>query len=232
MERGYDCRALEERLFELGDEGFAEFQARLIPTVERERIIGVRTPLLRDFYREMKKEEGAAAFLEALPHAYFEEDALHVSFLKDMKDFESCLRETERFLPYIDNWAVCDGLPPKVFLKHRDEVVERAKTWLRSDHAYTVRFGLKCLMAFLSGDGFEESQLALAASVRSEEYYVNVMAAWYFATALTYRYEESLPYLRKGLLPEWTRRKAIQKAVESFRISDERKDYLKSLRKV
>ena len=230
MENEYDVGHLEERLFELRDAGYADFLSKCVPTVEKERIIGIRTPVLKNFFKTMKKEEGAAAFLDCLPHRFHEENCLHASFLCDMKDFGSCLRECERFLPYIDNWAVCDGFPPKIFLKHRDEIVEKSKEWLRSDRTYTVRFGLNCLMAYLNGDGYESGQLALAASVCSEEYYVNMMQAWYFATALTYHYEDALPYVERRLLPEWTRRKTIQKAVESFRIADDRKAYLKSLR--
>jgi len=218
------------RLFELRDENYRGFQSKLIPTVDPERVIGVRTPALRSLAKELLKSGRAEGFLAELPHSYFDEDQLHAFIISEIKDFGRCAAETERFLPFIDNWATCDQLTPAVFGKDPERLLSHIRKWLRSGHTYAVRFAVGMLMKHYLDDAFDDEYPALAASACSDEYYINMMVAWYFATALAKQYEAVLPYFEERRLPEWTHRKAIQKAVESRRISEERKNYLRSLR--
>lgn len=221
---------LTERLLELRDEKNAAFAAKLIPNIPTASILGARTPELRRLARELRGTEEAARFLAVLPHDWFEENGLHAFLIEQIRDYDRCLAELERFLPFVDNWAICDSLRPKVFQKHREELLEPVRRWLASDKPYTVRYGLGMLMAhYLDGD-FSPDYLQWAAALRSEEYYVNMMIAWYFATALAKQYEAALPYLEERRLERWTHNKAIQKAVESFRVTEEHKAYLKTLR--
>ena len=220
-----------KRLYELQDEGYREFQSKLIPNIPAESVIGVRTPALRGLARELCGTPEAEEFLRTLPHKYFEENNLHSFIISRGRDFASTLGEVERFLPHIDNWAVCDQLSPKVFRKNLPALYERIKVWITSDHTYTVRFGIGMLMAFYLDESFSPEHLRLAASVRSDEYYVNMMIAWYFATALAKQYEAAIVCLEEGWLDAWTHNKTIQKAVESYRITDEQKVYLRSLRR-
>ena len=221
---------IQERLFALQDPAYRDFTAPLLPSVARETIIGVRTPAVRKLAKELKREGKAGDFLRQLPHAFFEENGLHAALLCLEKDFERCLEETERFLPCVDNWAACDGLNPDCFKKHRRELIERVPAWLGSAHPYTIRFGVSVLMNhFLDGD-FRPEYLQWVASIRSEEYYVNMMRAWYVATALAKQYEAAYPFLARRQLDRWTHNKAIQKAVESYRITPEQKAELKLLR--
>lgn len=223
--------AITQALFRLRDEGYRAFQAKLIPTVDPSRIIGVRTPALRTLAKELAGSAEAEAFLAALPHTYFDENQLHAFLVSGMRDYEACLAAVERFLPHVDNWASCDQMSPKVFRKHRRELLEPIRRWLASGQTYSVRFGLKMLMEhYLDGD-FDGAYPAMAAALRSEEYYVRMMQAWYFATALAKQYEAVLPYLEKGALDPWTHNKAIQKAIESCRIPNAQKDYLRTLRR-
>ncbi len=227
-----DARILRIRdeLVLMGDDAYRAFMAPLIPTVDQEALIGIRTPELRAFAREITLRGDARAFLDDLPHRYFEEDQLHAFIVSGIRDYETCVEEVCRFLPHVNNWATCDQMSPKVFKKHRPELLERIRIWLASGETYTVRFALGMLMQhFLDGDP-DPRYLQMAADVRSEEYYVRMMAAWYFATALSKQYDAALPFMAPGRLEEWTRRKAIQKALESRRIPEERKDHLKSLR--
>lgn len=228
-----DCREeIRERLFALRDEKNAAFAAKLIPIIPPETILGARTPALRKLAKELYREGKSGAFMLQLPHAYFEENGLHAFFLEQDRDFLRCLEGVERFLPFLDNWATCDSLNPPVFKKHRTELLERVRVWLGSDRTYTVRFGIKMLMTYFLEEDFREEQLRLVSIIESEEYYVNITRAWYFATALAKQWEATLPLLTERRLDPWTHRKTIQKAVESYRISEEQKALLRGLRQL
>ena len=222
---------IQEKLFALQDEGYRDFNAKLLPTVDKARIIGVRTPALRQLAKELLKTVDTAPFMAQLPHAYFEEDGLHAAFIEAIRDFDACLAETERFLPFVDNWATCDCMKPPVFRRHKAELLPYIRVWLDSGETYTVRYGVNMLMSHFLDADFDPMYLDWAAELRSEEYYVNMVIAWYFATALAKQYEAALPYLEQQRLDCWTHNKAIQKAVESYRISDEQKTYLKTLKR-
>ena len=222
--------AIREELFRLRDEKYRDFQAKLIPTLDPAAMIGVRTPELRRLAKELWKRGEAEPFLAALPHGYFDENQLHAFLLSEMKDFSRCLEGVERFLPFVDNWATCDQLSPKVFRKHREELEPRIRRWIASGETYAVRFGVGMLMQHYLDEAFDPGYPALAASLRSEEYYVNMMIAWYFATALAKRYEDAIPYLEEHRLDPRTHNKAIQKALESYRITPEQKAYLRTLK--
>ena len=198
--------------------------------MDGKRIIGVRTPALRDLAKTLSKDEGKDAFLFDLPHTYFDEDQLHAFTLSLEKDFDRCLSETERFLTYIDNWATCDQFSPKVFKKQPERLLPSIEEWLKSDHVYTVRFAVGMLMEHFLGDHFDLRYPEMVAAVRSEEYYINMMIAWYFATALAKQYDAVLPFITEKRLDDWTHNKAIQKCVESDRITPEQKEYLKTLK--
>ena len=179
----------------------------------------------------MAKEEGIEHFLQELPHLYFEENQLQAFIISDMKDYAECLKATETFLPLVDNWATCDQMSPKIFKKHRKELLSSIVTWLPATHEYTVRFGIGMLMEHFLDEDFDEKCLKLVANIRREEYYIQMMQAWYFATALVKQYPAALPYLQEQRLNKWTHNKTIQKAVESYRITDEQKAYLKTLKR-
>lgn len=217
-------------LFNLQDEKYRDFQAKLIPTVEADTIIGVRTPLLRKYAGQLLKRDDIQEFLSDLPHKYFDENQLHAFILSGMKDYEKCVNEVNKFLPFVDNWATCDQMSPKVFKKHRQELTGSIKVWLKSKETYTIRFGVGMLMEHFLDDDFDLKYPEAVSKIRSDEYYVNMMTAWYFATALAKQYESVLPYIEDIKLDAWTHNKAIQKAVESYRITDEQKAYLKSLK--
>ncbi len=222
---------IQQWLFERGDEKYREFQYRLIPTAAEGTIIGVRTPELRALAKQLDGTEDAKKLLSSLPHEYHEENCVHAFLIERMKDYGECVERVEEFLPYVDNWAVCDQMSPKVFKKHRAELLEKIKVWIRSDRCYTVRFGLGMLMAhFLDGD-FRPEYLELAAGVESQEYYINMMRAWLFATALAKQYDSAVIYFEQDTLDKWTHNKAIQKAAESFRVTPENKAYLKTLKR-
>lgn len=219
-----------QQLFALQDLQYKTFQEKLMPTVDPNRVIGVRTPELRKFARALSKKPEAERFLEELPHRYYEENNLHGFLLETVKDYHRAMAYVETFLPYIDNWATCDMVCPRVFGKHLPELLEKIRVWIRSGETYTVRFGLGMLMRFYLDQAFLPEYLELAAAVESEEYYVNMMKAWYFATALAKQYEAALPYLQQRRMDPWTHNKAIQKAIESRRIGEEQKAYLRTLR--
>ena len=221
---------IRKELFLMQDRKYRDFQSRLMPTVDPERMIGVRTPALRKLAKEMGKSGDSASFLAELPHRYFDENQLHAFLLSEMKDFPRCMEEVERFLPYIDNWATCDQLSPKVFRKHRNELLLRIPEWIRSKETYTIRFGIGMLMQHFLDEDFDPAYLEMVAALRSEEYYVNMMIAWYFATALAKQYDAALPLMENRRLSGWTHNKAIQKALESFRVTPEHKEVLRSLR--
>ena len=221
---------VQKQLFELQDLQYRDFQAKLLPTIEKETIIGVRMPVLRKFAKGYGKTEEAKEFLKILPHQYYDENNLHGLLIEQIKDYDRCLAELERFLPYIDNWATCDMLSPKIFRKHLPYIYERIKKWLQSDHEYTVRFGIVTLLGFYLDDAFDPEMLSLVANIESEKFYVKMAAAWYFSIALVKQYEVTLPYIQKQILEPWTHNKAIQKALESRRISPEKKEYLRNLK--
>ena len=222
--------AIVSQLFALQDTGYRDFHAKLVPTLSPERIIGVRTPQLRKLAKELAKTPEAEIFLSELPHTYYEENNLHAYLIETQKDFNRAVALCEVFLPYVDNWATCDTMSPKVFRTHTGELLPYLLHWLNSNHLYTVRYALGMLMQHYLDEHFSPDYPELAANVRSEEYYVNMMVAWYFATALAKQYDAVIPYFQNRLLPQWTHNKAIQKAVESRRISPETKQYLKTLR--
>lgn len=221
---------IREELFRLQDEKYRDFQRPLIPSIPPEKVIGVRTPALRQYAKRLSKNGDADAFLKELPHQYFEEDQLHSFLISEIKDYERCMEEVERFLPYVDNWATCDQLSPKIFQKQKSGLLEHIREWIRSDHTYTIRFGVGMLMRHFLDDGFQPEFPEMAAAIRSEEYYVNMMIAWYFATALAKQYDAILPFIEERRLSAWTHNRAIQKAIESRRITPEQKAYLKSLK--
>lgn len=221
---------IQAELFRLQDKGYRDFQSKLIPTVNPDTVIGVRTPALRQLAKEVSKGQEAEAFLLALPHKYFDENQLHAFILSGMKDYAACMKALEEFLPYVDNWATCDQMSPKVFKKHRQELLVRIKAWLVSPETYTVRFAIGMLMEHFLDEDFDPAYLSLVAQVRSEEYYINMMVAWYFATALAKQYETALPFIEEQSLAPWTHNKAIQKAIESRRITPEQKAFLRTLK--
>ena len=222
---------IRQQLFAMQDTDYREFQVKLIPTVDPEKVIGVRTPQLRKFAKELSRDPDAERFLEDLPHEYFDENQLHTFLISELKDFDNCILKTERFLPQIDNWATCDQLSPKVFKKHRPKLLEYIKRWIRLGDTYIIRFAVGMLMQHFLDEDYSEEYPEMVSSVRSEEYYVNMMIAWYFATALAKQYDSVLPFIESGRLDLWTHNKAIQKAAESFRITPEQKAYLRTLKR-
>ena len=221
---------IRNELFSLQDLKYRELQTRIIPTVKPGTIIGVRTPELRSMAKRLGQSGKSDPFLDNLPHMYFEENQLHAFIISGIRDYAECVQALNRFLPFVDNWATCDQMSPRVFRKHRPELLEEIRKWLGSGETYTVRFGIGMLMEHYLEEDFDEAYPEMAASLRSEEYYVNMMTAWYFATALAKQYEAALPYIENHRLDDWTHNKAIQKAVESYRITPEQKDYLKTLK--
>lgn len=223
-------REIESRLFQLQDKEYRAFHTKLMPTVAADRIIGVRTPELRKYAKQLVKQAEIQAFLQELPHRYFEENQLQAFIISEIKDFDGCIAEVCRFLPFVDNWATCDQMSPKIFRKHRPELLEYIREWIASKETYTVRFGVGMLMEHFLDEDFEIQYPEMVAAIRSEEYYVNMMIAWYFATALAKQYNRILPYLENCRLEPWTHNKTIQKAVESYQITAEQKAYLKKLK--
>lgn len=221
---------IQKELFALQDKEYHDFHCRLMPTVNPDTVIGVRTPALRKFAKEVAKMPEHEEFLQKLPHTYYEENNLHGFLVETIRDYEACVKAVDAFLPYVDNWATCDMMTPKVFKKHPEELLAEIKRWLSAEDIYTVRFGIRMLMNFYLDEQFTPEYLRMVACVSSQEYYINMMIAWYFATALAKQYEAVLPYLEKRQLPRWVHNKTIQKAVESYRITQEQKAYLKTLK--
>ena len=220
-----------KELVSLQDKGYRDMQITIIPSVDADSIIGVRTPALRSLAKELSKREDIGTFLNDLPHKYFEENQLHAFILSGMKDADKAFELTDKFLPYVDNWATCDQMSPKIFKKHKDLLLEYTDKWIKSDLTYMKRFGIGMLMEHFLDDDFKTTYLTKVSKIRSDEYYVNMMIAWYFATALAKQYDATLPYLEKQKLDIWTHNKSIQKAVESYRITPEQKEYLKTLKR-
>lgn len=221
---------IREELFALQDLEYKSFQAKLMPTVNSDCIIGVRTPALRKYAKALTKNAEAEEFLKILPHKYYDENNLHAFLIESVKDYEKAISLVDEFLPYVDNWATCDLMSPKVFAKNTDKLFFKIKEWICSDKVYTVRYGIGMLMKYFLDDSFNESYLELAAKIKSEEYYINMMLAWYFATALAKQYDTAVKFIENKRLSAWVHNKAIQKAIESFRVSPEQKTYLKTLK--
>ena len=223
---------LHRKLYDLQDLKYRDMQIKIIPTVEPESVIGVRTPELKSIAKDILKDGNYKGFLEELPHRYFEENQLHAFIISGIKDLNECMEDLETFLPYVDNWATCDQMSPKIFRKHKDLLLTHIIEWIDSEKTYTVRFGVGMLMEHFLDDDFDPLYPEMVAKLRSEEYYVNMMIAWYFATALAKQYESILPFIEEKRLDDWTHNKAIQKSLESRRITEEQKLYLKSLKVV
>lgn len=222
---------IQEQLFALQDLKYRDFHSRLMPETDKESVIGIRMPVLRNFAKNFAQTPEAEDFLQQLPHIYYEENNLHMMLITQIKDYETCMVEVKRFLPYVDNWATCDFPEPKCFRKNKAAVLEEIKSWIHSEQTYIIRYGIGMLMRLFLDEDFQPGYLQMVAEVRSEEYYVNMMIAWYFATALAKQWEAAVPYIEQHKLSPWVHRKTIQKAVESYRITDEQKEYLKNYRK-
>ena len=231
MESLRDDLSIHDRLFGLRDGAYGEFTAKLVPNIPRENIIGVRTPALRSLAKELSGTAEASAFLAALPHRYLEENHLHGFLIERLRDYDACVEALDAFLPHVDNWATCDCIGPACFKKNRARLIVDVRRWLDSEHLYTKRFAIRMLMNHFLDEDFCPEYPAWVAAIRTEEYYLRMMQAWYFATALAKQYGAALPYIEEERLEPWTHNKAIQKAVESYRISAVQKAYLKTLRR-
>ena len=221
---------LRKKFYSLQDLKYRDMQIKIIPTIDPESIIGVRTPELKAMAKDIMKAGNYKDYLKGLPHKYFEENQLHAFIISGIKDVNECMEELGRFLPYVDNWATCDQMSPKIFKKHKEELLTHVKEWIRSDKTYTIRFGVGMLMEHFLDEDYDPQYPEMVAGIRSEEYYVNMMVAWYFATALAKQYESIIPFIEEKRLDNWTHNKAIQKSVESRRITEEQKTYLRSLK--
>ena len=221
---------LYDRLIGVKDDAYREFQAKLVPNISPETILGVRTPDMRKIARELFESPERNAFLNDLPHRYYEENLIHFFVISMIKDFDECVEAVETFLPYVDCWPVSDQATPKAFVKNHQKLLPYIRKWIASDHVYTARFGIRMLMNEFLGDDFKDEYPELVANKKGDDYYLKMMIAWYFATALAKKYDETILFFEQHRLDEWVHRKAIQKAVESYRVSDEHKEYLKSLR--
>lgn len=221
---------ITEQLLTLRDEKYAEFQIKLTPGLTRDNLIGVRVPEIRKLAKSYIREEESTVFLNTLPHRYYDENMLHGILISEMKDFEECIKYVEAFLPYVDNWAVCDSMSPRIFKKHRPELLEIIKKWMLSGHTYTCRFGIDMLMTHYLDEDFRPEYLKYPSEIQTDEYYINMMISWYYATALAKQWEDSVVYIENNILSKWVHNKTIQKAVESYRVSNEHKDYLKSMK--
>ena len=221
---------IKDELFKLQDKKYGEFQVKLIPTADPNSFIGVRTPDLRNLAKRLVKENKYKEFLKELPHKYFDENQLHAFIISEIKDYDECITYINEFLPYVDNWATCDQMSPKIFKKYKDKLIDQIEIWLKSKETYTIRFGIGMLMQYYLDEEFKPTYLKKVSSIKSKEYYVNMMIAWYFATALAKQYEATIPYIENNKLDNWTHNKTIQKAIESYRITPEQKEYLKTLK--
>jgi len=221
---------LQKQLFDLSEKEYADFIRKLTPSADPKSFIGVRVPKLRAVAKDFKKTKECEAFLDTMPHKYYEENLLHSILLIDVKDFDELIERIEAFLPYIDNWAVCDTLRPKAFKKNRDKLLPYVKKWSKSKEEYTIRFGIDTLMSEYLDEDFDPKLIEIAAKVKSKEYYVQMMVAWYFATALAKQWDDTIPYIEGKKLDPWVHNKAIQKAIESFRITEKQKTYLRKMK--
>lgn len=221
---------LIKQLFELKDIKYKEFHAKLMPTIDKEKIIGIRTPILRKFAIDFNNDDYKNEFLNTLPHHYYEENNLHAFLIEKVKDFDTAIRLTDKFLPFVDNWATCDMLRPKVFAKNKEKLLEYIEKWIKDKHPYTIRYGIGMLMVLYLGENFSPEYADSVSKIKSDEYYVNMMIAWYFATALAKQYDAIIPYFKTKVLDSRTHNKAIQKAIESYRITPEEKEELRKLK--
>ena len=221
---------IQKQLFELQDMAYKDFHSKLIPDIDSNNVIGIRVPVLRKYAKSIIGTELSEKFIKELPHRYYEENNLHMMLITEIKDYDRCLLEIERFLPYIDNWATCDFPAPKCFEDHKEELLPVIKRWIASSETYTIRYGIGMLMRLYLDADFDPEYLEFVAGVKSDEYYVNMMIAWYMATALAKQWDAVIPYIEEHRMSDWVHRKTIQKAVESYRITDEQKDYLKGYR--
>lgn len=222
---------IQKRLLELSDEKNADFSAKLTPGIDREKFLGVRIPASRKLAKEIIKENEHKDFLNSLPHKYYDENILHSILISEIKDYDECIKYIDEFLPYVDNWAVCDTMSPKAFKNKHERLMNDILRWVDSDQTYTIRFGLKILMAHFLDNDFKKEYLEIPAKIKSDEYYINMMIAWFYATALAKQWDSTIVYIENGVLDKWVHNKAIQKARESYRITTEQKEYLKSLKK-
>lgn len=222
---------IPDRLFQMQDLNYRDFHSKLMPTVEKSRVIGVRIPDLRNFAKEVSKSDVADEFMKNLPHKYYEENNLHAFLIEKITDYSRCIEEINRFLPFVDNWATCDMMRPKIFKKHLNELIYEIRKWLESDDTYTVRFAIEMLMCYYLDENFSPEYPQIISEIRSDEYYIKMMQAWYFATALAKRYDETVLYLEQNRLDADTHNKTIRKAIESYRITDEQKVYLRTLKR-
>lgn len=218
-------------LYKMQDEKYRDIQVKTIPNINSDSIIGVRTPELRSFAKKLIKEDSYKEFLEELPHKYFEENQLHSFIISEIKDYDICISYINKFLPYVNNWATCDQLSPKVFKKNKEKLIKEIKVWIKSKETYTIRFGIGMLMSYFLDEDFNESYLETISKIKSKEYYINMMIAWYYATALAKQYDSTIKYLENNKLDIWVHNKTIQKAIESYRITDTQKEYLRSLKR-
>lgn len=221
---------IQSELIKMQDEGYKGFHAKLMPTIKPDTIIGIRVPVLREFAKKIKDTDEAKEFITKLPHKYYEENNLHAFLICGLNDFEECIKGMDKFLPYVDNWATCDGIRPKCFKKNTDKLLSHIYRWLKSEHTYTKRFAIEMLMTYYLDDEFDEKYLEDVSKIVSDEYYINMMIAWYFATALAKQYQKTIPYIEQKRLPKWVHNKTIQKAIESYRITDEQKAYLRKMK--
>ena len=221
---------IKKELFAMQDKEYKAFHSRLMPTINPDTIIGVRIPALRSFAKKLNKDADNAVFLKALPHQYYEENNLHAFLIEQISDFDLCICELNRFLPYVDNWATCDCMRPKSFKKNKEKLLPHIYTWLSSNHTYTIRFGIGMLMFYFLDEDYNIKYSDTVSEIKSDEYYVNMMIAWYFATALSKQWDRIIPYIENYRLPQWVHNKTIQKSVESYRITKEQKEYLKKFR--
>ena len=219
-----------DKLMTFKDDKYREFQSKLVPNISKNIIIGIRTPEMRNIAKEIFESDDKEAFLNDLPHKYYEENLIHFFVISMIKDFDVCIKRVEEFLPYVDCWPVSDQASPKVFKKNHDKLLPYIKKWIKSKHIYTARFGIRMLMNEYLDKDFKEDYLKLVSSVKGEDYYLKMMVAWYFATALAKRYDETIPYFENHILDDWIHKKAIQKAIESYRVTDEHKKYVISLK--
>lgn len=223
-------KTIQTELFALQDVKYKQFHSSLVPTIQSDTVIGVRVPILRKLAKELNGSVESEEFLKMLPHVYYEENNLHALLLEQIHDYDRCIDAIDAFLPYVDNWATCDILRPKCFKKHRLELLHAIGHWITSEHTYTVRFAIEMLMVHFLDEDFDPRYPQLVAGIHSDEYYINMMIAWYFATALAKQWDSILPYITAYKLAPWVHNKTIQKAVESYRITPEQKAYLKTFR--
>jgi 3-methyladenine DNA glycosylase AlkD len=226
-------KKIKNELLSMQDKTYKDFHSKLMPTINSNSIIGVRVPILRDYAKKLFKEnsiESLNSFLKNLPHEFYEENNIHAFIIEKINNFDECIFYLDEFLPYIDNWATCDMLNPKIFKTNYEKLLEKIYQWINSDSVYTVRFGIGMLMRYFLDEKFETKYLDLVSSINSEEYYINMMRAWFFATALAKQYDQTLPYIKNYSLDKWTHNKTIQKANESFRITKDQKEELKKFR--